>query len=177
MGWIWMAVLLLWTKPSLNKVQVEIMIVIDPMTVTEIEVVIAVAVIVNMEVGGDLGVESALSVANQDTLLENALVKEVRGVGMVAEMIGMAAATEVVVLEVVAIMDLKEMETALETAAAGMAVDMGEVNDIAVIVQGHTIVGVLALALVNALRCTEELGTNQAGYVEGLKMASCFLGL
>lgn len=149
MGWIWMAVLSLWTKPSLNKVQVEIMIVIGPMTVTEIEVVIAVAVIVNMEVGGDLVVESALSVASQGTLLENALVKKVVVVGMAAEMIGMVVA-EVVVLEVV-VMDLKEMAIALEIAAAGMEVDMGEVNDITVIVQGHTIVGVLALALVNAL--------------------------
>lgn len=146
-----MAVLSLWTKPSLNKVQVEIMIVIGPMTVTEIEVVIAVAVIVNMEVGGDLVVESALSVASQGTLLENALVKKVVVVGMAAEMIGMVVA-EVVVLEVV-VMDLKEMAIALEIAAAGMEVDMGEVNDITVIVQGHTIVGVLALALVNALRC------------------------
>lgn len=170
----------LWTKPSLNKVLVEIMIVIEPLNVTEIEVVIAVVVIVNMEVGGDLVVESALSVASQDTLLENVLVKEVRVVGMAAEMIGTVVA-KVVVLEVVAIMDLKEMETALETAAAGMVADMGE-NDITVIVQGHTIVGVLALGLVNALRCivaAEELGANQARYrgFEVCLMASCFLGL
>lgn len=153
MGWIWMDVLSLWTKPSLNKVLVEIMIAIGPMTVTEIEVVIAVVVIVNMEVGGDLVVESALSVASQDTLLENALVMEVGVVGMAAEMIDTVVA-KVVVLEVVPIMDLKEMETALETAAAGMVADMEEVNGITVIVLGHTIVGVLALGLVNALSCS-----------------------
>lgn len=131
-----MAALLLWTKPSPNKVQVENMIVIGP--VTEIEVVITVAVIVNMEVDVDLVVESALSVASQDTLPENAQVKEVVVVGMAAEMIGMAAA-EVVVVDQVAIMDLIEMEIVLEAAAAGMVVDMGE-NDIIVIVLVRTIV-------------------------------------
>lgn len=131
-----MAVLLLWTKPSPNKVQVENLIVIGP--VTEIEVVITVVIIVNMEVGVDLVVESALSVASQDTLPENAQVKEVVVVGMAAEMIGMAAA-EVVVVDQVAIMDLIEMEIVLEAAAAGMVVDMGE-NDIIVIVLVRTIV-------------------------------------
>lgn len=131
-----MAVLLLWTKPSPNKVQVENLIVIGP--VTEIEVVITVVIIVNMEVGVDLVVESALSVASQDTLPENAQVKEVEVVGMAAEMIGMAAA-EVVVVDQVAIMDLIEMEIVLEAAAAGMVVDMGE-NDIIVIVLVRTIV-------------------------------------
>lgn len=130
-----MAALLLWTKPSPNKVQVENMIVIGP--VTEIEVVITVVIIVNMEVGVDLVVESALSVASQDTLPENAQVKEVEVVGMAAEMIGMAA--EVVVVDQVAIMDLIEMEIVLEAAAAGMVVDMGE-NDIIVIVLVRTIV-------------------------------------
>lgn len=85
----------------------------------------------------DLVVESALSVASQDTLPENAQVKEVEVVGMAAEMIGMAA--EVVVVDQVAIMDLIEMEIVLEAAAAGMVVDMGE-NDITVIVLVHTIV-------------------------------------
>lgn len=141
-----MAALLLWTKPSPNKVQVENMIVIGP--VTEIEVVITVAVIVNMEVDVDLVVESALSVASQDTLPENAQVKEVEVVGMAAEMIGMAAAE--VVVDQVAIMDLIEMEIVLEAAAAGMVVDMGE-NDITVIVLVHTIV-------VNALRCNSYFG-------------------
>lgn len=131
-----MAALLLWTKPSPNKVQVENLIVIGP--VTEIEVVITVVIIVNMEVGVDLVVESALSVASQDTLPENAQVKEVVVVGMAAEMIGMAAA-EVVVVDQVAIMDLIEMEIVLEAAAAGMVVDMGE-NDIIVIVLVRTIV-------------------------------------
>lgn len=121
------------------------MIVIDLVTVTEIGVAIAIVVAVIMEVGGDLVVvETALTVVSQDTLPENALVKGVEVVGMVAE---------VVVVEAVA-MDPIGTEIDMEAAAAEMVVVVEEVNGLAVIALGHTNVAVLeALELADALSC------------------------
>lgn len=131
------------------------MIVIDLVTVTEIGVAIAIVVAVIMEVGGDLVVvETALTVVSQDTLPENALVKGVEVVGMVAE---------VVVVEAVA-MDPIGTEIDMEAAAAEMVVVVEEVNGLAVIALGHTNVAVLeALELADALSCAEELEVLPAG--------------
>ncbi|KAJ6427625.1 hypothetical protein OIU84_023087 [Salix udensis] len=89
-------------KLSLSKVQAEILMVIaavigiGTVTVTEGMTVIG---IVTMEVGVDLTVESALSVASLDILLGSVQVKGQEVVaGMVAEMRGILAAAVVVVI-------------------------------------------------------------------------------
>lgn len=120
---------------------------IDLVTVTEIAVVIAIVVAVIMEVGGDL-VEIAIIVVSQDTLPENALVKEV-------EVVGMA----VVVVEV----DLTGTEIDMVAAAAETAVVVMEVIVITVIALGHMIVAVLEAIEADALNCAEELRVLQAG--------------
>lgn len=93
--------------------------------------------IVTMEVGEDLTVESALSVASLGILLGSVQVKGQEVAGMVAEMRGILAAAAAAAVVVVVAMALIGMEIDL-VGVIGMVVvvEVLEVIDIIVTVQG-----------------------------------------
>lgn len=121
-------------KPSLSKVQAGILMVIAAVIGT-VTVGMIVTGIVTMEVGEDLTVASALSVASLGILLGSVQVKGQEVAGMVAEMRGILVA--VVAVVVVVAMALIGMEIDL-VGVIGMVVvvEVLEVIDIIVTVQG-----------------------------------------
>ncbi|KAJ6711407.1 GLYCINE-RICH RNA-BINDING PROTEIN RZ1A [Salix purpurea] len=126
-------------KLSLSKVQAEILMVIAAVigtgTVTEGMIVIG---IVTMEVGVDLTVESALSVASLDILLGSVQVKGQEVVaGMVAEMRGILAAAVVVVVAMALIGMEIDLVGVIGMVVVGMVVvvEVLEVIDTLVTVQ------------------------------------------
>jgi hypothetical protein len=121
-------------KPSLSKVQAGILMVIAAVIGTgTVTVGMIVIGIVTMEVGVDLTVESALSVASLGILLGSVQVKGQEVAGMVAEMRGILAAAAVVVVVAMALIG---MEIDL-VGVIGMVVvvEVLEVIDIIVTVQ------------------------------------------
>lgn len=120
-------------KPSLSKVQAGILMVIAAVIGT-VTVGMIVTGIVTMEVGEDLTVASALSVASLGILLGSVQVKGQEVAGMVAEMRGILVA--VVAVVVVVAMALIGMEIDL-VGVIGMVVvvEVLEVIDIIVTVQ------------------------------------------
>jgi hypothetical protein len=121
-------------KPSLSKVQAGILMVIAAVIGTgTVTVGMIVIGIVTMEVGVDLTVESALSVASLGILLGSVQVKGQEVAGMVAEMRGILVAAAVVVVVAMALIG---MEIDL-VGVIGMVVvvEVLEVIDIIVTVQ------------------------------------------
>jgi hypothetical protein len=121
-------------KPSLSKVQAGILMVIAAVIGTgTVTVGMIVIGIVTMEVGVDLTVESALSVASLGILLGSVQVKGQEVAGMVAEMRGILVVAAVVVVVAMALIG---MEIDL-VGVIGMVVvvEVLEVIDIIVTVQ------------------------------------------
>jgi len=123
-----MGELLLLIEPSLNKDQLEMMVIAG-----SVVVIVIVTEILEVEGAEDLMAVNALSVENLVILLGNALVKGPGVEGMVVGKVDMVEAVAVVTMVQI------EMQTALQGAAAGMVVAMEilEMIDIIVIVQDH----------------------------------------